>query len=163
DAVAAKYVGTPPLRGADDQRQLWAGLASGEVDVVASDHVGLTMAQKHQSGDTFETVPKGVANLETLAPMLYSEGVVRGRISLHQFVKLVSTNPAKIFGLYPQKGVIAPGSDADLTILNPADQRTLTAAAMHSASDWELFDGTLISGWPAYTISRGDVVYDGAT
>lgn len=163
DAVAAKYVGTPPLRSTEDQRQLWAGLASGEVDVVASDHVGFTRAQKHQSGDTFETVPKGVANLETIAPMLYSEGVVAGRISPRQFVKLVSTNPAKIFGLYPQKGVIAPGSDADIMIFNPADERTLAAAAMHSASDWELFEGMRVTGWPAYTISHGEVIYDGAT
>jgi dihydropyrimidinase len=162
DAVAARYVGTPPLRDVDDKDQLWLGLASGDVDVVASDHVGFTLAQKHQPGDTFENVPKGVANLETIAPMLYSEGVAAGRITLERFVQLISTNPAKIFGLYPRKGAIAEGSDADLMILNPADKRTLTATDMHSASDFELFEGITVNGWPAFTISRGEVVYDGS-
>jgi len=161
DAIAARYVGTPPLRDHDDKDELWAGLASGEVDVVASDHVGFTLAQKHQPGDTFENVPKGVANLETIAPMLYSEGVVAGRITLDRFVKLVAENPAKIFGLYPRKGAIAPGSDADLMILDPSDHRLLTATKMHSASDFELFEGMTVKGWPAYTISRGEVIYDG--
>lgn len=161
DAIAARYVGTPPLRHSHDQEQLWAGLASAQVDVVASDHVGFTLSQKYQPGDTFETVPKGVANLETIAPMLYSVGVQSGRLTLAQFVRVISENPAKIFGLYPQKGLIAPGSDADLCIFDPTDHRTIEAATMHSAADWDLFEGIEVVGWPAYTISRGQVIYDG--
>jgi dihydropyrimidinase len=161
EAIAARYVGTPPLRTEKDMAALWEGLASGEIDVVASDHVGFTSTQKYQLGDTFETVPKGVANLETIGPMLYSEGVRTGRLTLKRFVDLVSTNPAKIFGLYPQKGVLRVGSDADFCVFDPSDLRTLAASTLHSAADWELFEGVEVHGWPKYTISRGEVIYDG--
>jgi dihydropyrimidinase len=160
DATAARYIGTPPLRTDSDRARLWRGIAAGEIDVVASDHVGFTAAQKYTAGDTFDTVPKGVANTESLLPMLYSEGVRSGRMTLEQLVRLVATNPARIFGLYPRKGTIAVGSDADLCILDPNDRRTLSGAALHSAADLELFEGWEVVGWPAYTISRGDVIVE---
>lgn len=160
DPTAARYIGTPPLRREEDRARLWEGLAAGEIDVVASDHVGFTAAQKYIPGDTFDTVPKGVANLETLLPMLYSEGVHGGRISLERFVQVIATNPAHLFGLYPQKGTISVGSDADICILDPNERRVLSGADLHSAADLELFEGTEITGWPAYTILRGEVVYE---
>lgn len=160
DPVAARYIGTPPLRTSGDLERLWTALAMGDIDVVASDHVGFTKAQKYRPGDTFDTVPKGVANLETLMPMLYSEGVGRGRLTLERFVQVISTTPARIFGLYPRKGTIAPGSDADLCLFDPLQRRRLSGELMQSAADLELFEGMTVTGWPAYTISRGKVIYD---
>jgi dihydropyrimidinase len=160
DAVAARYIGTPPLRCEGDRARLWDGLAAGEIDVVASDHVGFTAAQKYTAGDTFDMIPKGMANVETLLPMLYSYGVNAGRLSLERFVQVIATNPARLFGLYPRKGAIAKGSDADLCILDPTARRTLSGSELHSDADLELFEGTEITGCPAYTISRGDVVYE---
>lgn len=161
--IAARYIGTPPLRTHEDRARLWDGLVAGEVDVVASDHVGFTAAQKYTPGDTFDTVPKGVANVESLLPMLYSEGVATGRMSLERFVQVIATNPARIFGLYPRKGTIAVGSDADLCLLNPNAHRILSGADLHSAADLELFEGTEVTSWPAYTISRGAIVYERGT
>ena len=160
DSEAARYIGTPPLRREEDRTRLWRALAAGEIDVVASDHVGFTAAQKYTAGDTFDTVPKGVANLETLLPMLYSEGVHGGRITAERFVQVIATNPARLFGLYPRKGTIAIGSDADLCILDPNERRLLSGASLHSAADLELFEGVEVTGWPAYTISRGEIVYE---
>jgi dihydropyrimidinase len=160
DRIAARYIGTPPLRREEDRARLWSALAAGEIDVVASDHVGFTASQKYTPGDSFDSVPKGVANVETLLPMLYSEGVAPGRITLERFVQVIATNPARILGLYPRKGTIAVGSDADLCILDPKARRVLSGANLHSAADFELFEGTEITGWPAFTISRGEVVYE---
>ena len=160
DATAAQYIGTPPLRGEEDRARLWQALAAGEVDVVASDHVGFTASQKYMPGDTFESVPKGVPNVESLLPMLYSEGVHGGRISLERMVQVIATNPARVFGLYPRKGTIAVGSDADLCILDPNERRVMSGADLHSAADLELFEGWEVTGWPIYTISRGEVIYE---
>jgi dihydropyrimidinase len=163
DAIAANYIGTPPLREKEDRARLWNGLETGGVDVVASDHVGFTAAQKYTPGATFDTVPKGVANVESLLPMLYSEGVASGRISLERFVQIIAANPARLFGLFPRKGTVAVGSDADLCILDPTIRRVLSGTDLHSAADLELFAGIEVAGWPAYTISRGDIVYERGT
>ncbi len=160
DDVAARFIGTPPLRSAEDLARMWEALAAGVIDTVGSDHVGFTTAQKYQPGDTFDSVPRGVASLETLLPMLFSIGVREGRISVNRLVQLTATNPARIFGLYPQKGTIAVGSDADLCILDPRERRQLTGATLQSAADLELFEGMGVVGWPAHTISRGRVVYE---
>jgi dihydropyrimidinase len=160
DAEAARYICTPPLRTEGDQNRIWRALESGDIDVVASDHVGFTADQKYAPGDTFDTVPKGVANVETLLPMLYSEGVQRGRISLERLVAAVSTNPARLFGIYPRKGAIATGSDADICILDPAARRRLSSSGLHSAADLELFEGWDLVGSPVMTISRGEVIYE---
>ena len=160
DEVAARYVGTPPLRQESDRDHLWQAITSQEVDVVASDHVGFTAAQKYVPGDTFDTVPKGVANLQSLLPMLYSEAVHRRGLPVERFVQLISTNPARLFGLYPRKGTIAPGADADLCILDPTERRILTSSLLQSAADLELFEGSEVTGWPVYTICRGSVVFE---
>jgi len=160
DREAAKYVGTPPLRSQHDVDRLWEGLVGGEVDVVATDHVGFKMEDKYRVGDTFDDVPRGVANLETSIPMLHSEGVVTGRLTLERMVELTSTTPAKIFGLYPRKGAIRVGADADLCIFDPAATQILADAPRYSASDFEVYAGRRVTGWPRYTVSRGEVVFD---
>ena len=161
DEEAALYVGTPPLRTSADRAELWNALGDGGIGAVGSDHVGFTREQKYRPGDTMHTVPKGVANMETMLPMLYSEGVHTGRISLERMVEVVSTGPAKAFGLYPQKGVIREGSDADLCILDPRARRTVRSDALHSNADFDLFDGVEVVGWPVFTIARGEVVFEG--
>ena len=161
DEVAARYIGTPPLRTAADRDRLWSALADGTIDTVGSDHVGFTAAQKYRPGDTFDTVPKGSASVETLLSMLYSFGVLAGRISVERLVQLVSTTPARIFGLYPRKGTIAIGSDADLCLFDPLARRRLTGSGLHSAADLEPFEGMYVTGEPAATISRGTIVYEG--
>ena len=158
DREAAKYVGTPPLRRPDDRERLWGGLTSNEIDVVATDHVGFAMADKHRCGDCFDDVPRGVANLETLIPMLFSEGVLKRRITLEHMVRLVATNPARIFKL-ASKGVLAVGADADICVLDPEKTQTLPLRPGHSASDFDVYAGYEVTGWPRYTISRGEVVF----
>ena len=105
---------------------------------------------------------QGVADLETSLPMLYSTGVLGGRISLEQFVAVTSTNPAKLFGLYPQKGTINVGCDADMVVWDNEETRIIDGASMHSRSDYSPYDGFKVTGWPKYTISRGEVVLDGS-
>ena len=157
----AKYTGAPPLREPADVRAIWAGLQNGEVQSVCTDHAPWTLRQKLDPSLTVATVRNGVADLETLMPMLFSEGVNTGRITLDRFVELTSTNVAKLFGLYPRKGTIAVGSDADLVIWDPHLSRTVDGASMHSRAGYSVYDGRKVQGWPVYTISRGDVVLDG--
>jgi dihydropyrimidinase len=159
DADAALFIGTPPLRDQADRNRLWTALGSGEIDTVGSDHVGFTRAQKYQPGDTFETVPKGMANMATMIQMLYSEGVLKNRLTMEQLVAVVAENPARIFGLYPRKGAIAVGADADLCILDPALTRPVSARAAHSAADFDVFEGWQVTGWPVQTVLRGQVAY----
>ena len=161
DEVAARFIGTPPLRDAADRDRLWAALADGTIDTVGSDHVGFTKEQKYRPGDTFETVPKGSASVETLLPMLYSVGVREGRITPERLVQLTATNPARIFGLYPRKGTVSVGADADLCVFDPRSRRRLSGGLLHSAADLEPFEGMEVAGAVAYTISRGTVVYEG--
>jgi dihydropyrimidinase len=155
-----KYTGAPPLREAADLAAIWAGLAGGEIQSVCTDHAPWTLRQKLDPSLTVATVRNGVADLETLMPMLFSEGVRAGRISLARFVELTSTNVAKLFGLYPQKGTIAVGSDADVVIWDPEASRTVDGASMHSRAGYSVYDGRDVRGWPVYTISRGEIVLD---
>ncbi len=156
----AKYVGAPPLREATDVRAIWHGLRSGEIQCLCSDHAPWTLDQKLDPVLNITTVRPGVADLETLMPMLYSEGVRTDRISLSRFVELTSTNTAKLFGMYPQKGTIAIGSDADLVVWDPEARRTIDGSTMRSNAGYSVYDGREVQGWPAYTISRGEVVLE---
>jgi len=106
------------------------------------------------------TFRQGVADLETLLPMLFSEGVVKGRVSLHRFVEVTSTNAARLFGLFPKKGTIAVGSDADVVIWNPTTTQAVDSEKMETESDYSPYEGWKVTGWPEVTISRGEVVYD---
>jgi len=155
-----KYTGAPPLREAADLAAIWAGLAGGEIQSVCTDHAPWTLRQKLDPSLTVATVRNGVADLETLMPMLFSEGVRAGRISLARFVELTSTNVAKLFGLYPRKGTIAVGADADVVIWDPVASRTVDGASMHSRAGYSVYDGRHVRGWPVYTISRGEIVLD---
>ncbi len=160
ESDGAKYTGAPPLREQSDVDAMWAGLRSGDIQAVCTDHAPWTLRQKTDPSLTVATVRNGVADLETLMPMLFSEGVRGGRITLERFVELTSTNVAKLFGLYPQKGTIAAGADADLVVWDPERSRAIDGAAMHSRAGYSVYDGWRVTGWPRYTVSRGDVVLD---
>jgi dihydropyrimidinase len=156
----AKFVGQPPLRDQADVDALWEALRSGDLSTVCTDHIPYLSAVKRDPAHTFATIPPGVSNLETLLPMLYSEGVRKGRISLPRLVQLVATNPARIAGLAPRKGTIAPGADADLVLFDPRLTRVVRAADMHSAADYDPFEGWQVTGWPVMTIARGEVIVE---
>jgi len=155
-----RYIGSPPLREPDDQAALWAGLADGSVHTVGSDHAPWSLRDKIDDALDVTTARQGVADLETIMPMLFSEGVAAGRLSLARFVALTSANPARLFGLYPRKGTIAPGSDADLVVLDPGLRRTIDGRSMHSNADYSVYDGRTVRGWPRFTVSRGEVVFE---
>jgi dihydropyrimidinase len=154
EANGAKYVGYPPLRSAEDRDAIWAAIADGTIDVVATDHCSWSLERK-LAADRFTRMPPGMSNLETLVPMLYSEGVSKSRISLSRWVDLIATNPAKIFGMYPRKGAIVEGADADLVIFDPAQKVVINSREMHSRADYDPFEGFEVTGWPKMTISRG--------
>jgi dihydropyrimidinase len=155
---APKYVGAPPLRDQSDRDALWRGLAAGEIDTVCSDHAPWTLADKLDPELTVLTARQGVADLETLMPMLYSEGVAAGRITLDQFVELTSANAARRFGLYPRKGAIAVGSDADLALWDPDEVKTIDGARMQSRAGYSVYDGWTVRGWPRHVLRRGQPV-----
>lgn len=155
---AARYVGAPPLRDQSDRDALWRGLGAGDVDTVCSDHAPWTLAAKLDPALDVVTARQGVADLETLMPMLFSEGVVTGRISLDRFVELTSASAARLFGLYPRKGAIAVGSDADLALWDPQERRVIDGARMRSRAGYSVYDGWTVQGWPRFVIRRGEVV-----
>jgi dihydropyrimidinase len=155
---AAKYVGAPPLRDQTDREALWRGLAAGEVDTVCSDHAPWTLAAKLDPALDVVTARQGVADLETLMPMLFSEGVAAGRISLDRFVELTSATAARLFGLYPRKGAIAVGSDADLALWDPQQRRLIDGSQMRSRAGYSVYDGWTVQGWPRFVIRRGQLV-----
>lgn len=156
-----RYTGAPALRSEHDRRRLWDGLAAGDVQTCGTDHAPWRLAQKLDSALDVRTARQGVADLETMLPMLLSEGVRTGRISLSRFVELTSTNPARLFGLYPRKGTIAVGADADLVAWDLGETRTIDGARMRSRADYSVYDGWEVTGWPAYVVSRGEVVLEG--
>jgi dihydropyrimidinase len=158
EADAGKYVGAPPLRDQSDRDALWRGLAAGEVDTVCSDHAPWTLAAKLDPALDVVTARQGVADLETLMPMLFSEGVLTGRISLDRFVELTSASAARLFGLYPRKGAIAVGSDADLALWDPAERRVIDGARMQSRAGYSVYDGWTVQGWPRFVIRRGQIL-----
>jgi dihydropyrimidinase len=153
-----KYVCWPPLREADDQAALWQGLESGEIQTYATDHTTWMAGQKMDPSLSFAEIPGGVSNVQTSVGMLYAEGVRAGRIPLTTFVAVTAANPAKLFGLWPRKGCLAVGSDADLVAIDPDRPFRVTAAAMYSRSDFEPYEGYQARGWPVLTMSRGEVV-----
>jgi dihydropyrimidinase len=153
-----RYIMCPPLRTPRDQAGLWQGLA-GDIDTVATDHCPFFFeTQKTLGRDDFTQCPSGVPGIEERIPLMYSEGVAKKRISLRRFVDLCCANPAKIFGIYPQKGVLAPGSDADIVIIDPGRRLVLGKELLHENTDYTAYEGFEIQGWPVCTISRGEVI-----
>ena len=154
------YVGQPPLREQRDQDALWAGIASGSVHVLGTDHVAYRRDEKMDPSETISRHRAGLNNLQVVRPMLYSEGVVQGRISEERFVAVTSTNAAKLFGLYPRKGTIAVGSDADIVLWDPDETRTIRDEDMFSGAGFSVYSGWEVTGWPVLTLRRGEVVYE---
>jgi dihydropyrimidinase len=153
-----KYLMCPPLRTPGDQEGLWKGLQA-DIDTVATDHCPfLFETQKVLGKDDFTQCPSGAPGVEERIPLLFSEGVGKRRISLRRFVDLCCTSPAKIFGLYPRKGVIREGADADLVIIDPEKKVTLGKTALHGRADYTAYEGFELTGYPVCTISRGDVI-----
>ena len=157
---AARRVMSPPFRDKRHQDSLWAGLAAGSLQVVATDHCAFTTAQKRFGLGDFTKIPNGTGGLEDRLPMLWTHGVATGRITMNEFVAVTSTNIAKIMNMYPKKGAILVGADADIVVLDPAKGKTITAAAQQSAIDYNVFEGKAVMGLPRYTLSRGKVVVD---
>jgi dihydropyrimidinase len=155
----AIYTGDPPLREKSDADYLWGALARGTVNVVDTDHVGYTREDKlDPSLDIINHRPAG-NYLQVQLPLLYSEGVRKGRITLERMVALTSTNPARLFGLYPRKGTIAVGSDADIVIWDPNLKRTIRDEDQLANAKFSIFSGWEVTGWPVVTVRRGEVVY----
>jgi dihydropyrimidinase len=155
------YVGQPPLRRAHDVVALWEGLARGVIDTIATDHAPWTRRQKLDPSLNVARLRPGVNNLQVMLPMLYSEGVGKGKLSLQRFVAVTSTNAARLFGLYPRKGTIAVGSDADLVLWAPTETRRVRGSALFSRAGFSIYEGTEVTGWPLATIRRGEVVFEG--
>ncbi len=153
-----KYFGQPPLRTQADQDALWEALANGEINTVATDHAPWMYADKVGDHLDIRTIPPGVADLDVMLPMLWSHGVDTGRISRSRFVEVSSSNAARLLGLYPQKGVIAEGSDADIVLWDPRLEKEIRAANFQSKSDYTPYEGWRNTGWPVMTISRGEVI-----
>ena len=147
----------PPFRNKQHQDSLWAGLASGSLSVVATDHCAFTTAQKRSGIGDFTKIPNGTGGLEDRMPMLWTYGVATGRITMNEFVAVTSTNVAKIFGMYPRKGAVAVGSDADLVVWDPQKEKVIGAAHQQSAIDYNVFEGKAVKGLPRYTLTRGFV------
>lgn len=138
---AIKYMMAPPLRREEDNRALWQGLRDGTVQVVATDHCPFTIEEKQENTADFRNCPGGVSGVEERMPLLFSEGVLKDRISLERFVQVTSANPAKIFGLYPGKGSLLPGSDADVVLIDPTRQRTFAKENLHTACGYSPYEG----------------------
>jgi len=157
----AKYVMSPPLRDRRAQERLWRGLASDELQVVATDHCPFRMRdQKTLGRDDFTKIPGGVPGIETRLSLLFDGAVGGGRFDVRRFVAVTAANPARIFGLHPRKGVIAPGSDADIVVFDADRQLTLSAATLHMRVDYSPYEGRVVRGVPELVLSRGRPVVE---
>lgn len=164
DFCGAKFVCSPPPRDKSNQLAVWKALASGLFDIFSSDHAPYNFESsqgKKTSGvcPPFSHIPNGIPGIETRLPLLFTEGVMTGKITLQKFVALTATNPAKLYGLYPRKGTIAIGSDADLVIWNTACNFTLHNSDLHHAVDYTPYEGHLMRAWPSFTILRGSILW----
>ena len=165
----AKWVCSPPFREKSDQEALWRAVATNDLQVISTDHCdfwyegggdGRTAGKELGKGD-FSKIPNGVPGIEDRMMVLYAHGVRGGRFSLNRWIELCCTNPAKLFGIYPQKGVIAPGSDADIVVWDPEATHTISAKTHHQRTDYNLYEGMKVTGRPVVVLSRGNVIVEG--
>jgi dihydropyrimidinase len=160
DFEGARWVMSPPLRQKKDRETLWAGINQGLVNVVATDHCPFMWEQKKMGEKDFSKIPNGHPAIENRMELLFSEGVNKGRITLNKYVEVACTNPAKIFGMFPRKGTIAVGSDADILIFDPGKKHTLSANTHHMNVDYSGYEGWEVTGKVKTVILRGEVVID---
>jgi len=159
---AARRVMSPPFRNKKHQDSLWAGLMSGSLSVVATDHCAFTTEQKRYGVGDFSKIPNGTGGLEDRMPMLWTHGVGTGRLTPNEFVAVTSTNIAKVLNCYPKKGAILVGADADIVVWDPEKSKTISAESQQSAIDYNVFEGKEVKGLPRFTLTRGQVaVHDG--
>jgi dihydropyrimidinase len=156
---AARRVMSPPFRDKSHQDSLWAGLASGSLQVVATDHAAFTTEQKRMGLKGFPSIPNGTGGLEERLAVLWTKGVETGRLTPNEFVAVTSTNIAKILNVYPRKGAIVEGADADVVVWDPKLSKTVSAASQKSIIDYNVFEGMRVTAQARYTLSRGDVVW----
>jgi len=156
----AQYVMSPPLREPADQEALWRGLAGGDLQAVATDHCPFTLAEKARGRDDFSKIPNGAPGIETRMMLLWDGGVRAGRIDAQRFVELTAAAPARIFGLWPHKGTIAVGSDADLVVWDPEHEQRLSVETLHMRVDYSPYEGRVVRGGPRVVMSRGEVIVD---
>jgi dihydropyrimidinase len=157
----AKYVMTPPIRDKANQEKLWRGLQFNDLQVVSTDHCPFCFKEQKELGrDDFSKIPNGGPGVENRMSLVYNGGVASGRISVNRFVEIVSTNAAKIFGLFPKKGTIAVGSDADIVIFDPNEEFTISAKTHHMNVDYSCYEGWKVKGATKTVLARGEVVID---
>jgi dihydropyrimidinase len=150
---------SPPFRDKAHQDSLWAGLQSGSLQVVATDHCAFTTEQKRIGLDDFRKIPNGTGGLEDRMPVLWTAGVNTGRLTKEEFVAVTSSNIARILNIYPRKGAIAAGSDADIVVWDPAASKTISAKSQLSRIDYNVFEGYACTGAPIVTLSRGKIAW----
>lgn len=155
---AQHYIASPPLRPKNECDQLWKGIIENSIDTIATDHCAFTVQQKKKGQYDFTKCPNGLPGVEERLPLMFSECVAKNRTSLNHFVELISTTPAKLFGLFPKKGCIAKGADADIVIIDPKRHIRLTHSQLHSNAGYTPFEDFVVKGWPIFTLSRGKIV-----
>jgi dihydropyrimidinase len=154
-----KYILSPPLRSAKNNESMWRGIRLGYIQVVATDHCPFSIATDKQKGrEDFSKCPNGLPGVEERLPLMFSEGVMKGRMSINKLVEVCCSNPAKLFGIYPNKGTLMPGSDGDIVIIDPEKEVTLTRDMLHSNVDYTAYEGFELKGYPVMTLSRGEVI-----
>jgi len=156
---AAAHVMSPPFRSKENQEALWRGLQSGNLQTTATDHCCFCADQKAMGKDDFTRIPNGTGGVEDRMAVLWHHGVGSGRLTANEFVRVTSTNAAQIFNLYPRKGSVSVGADADLVVWDPAASRTISAKTHHQKVDFNIFEGMTVKGVPSHTISQGRVVW----
>ena len=159
-SMAARYVCAPPLREREDQDALWKALSDGTIQTISTDHCSFTLAQKDAGRGDFTRIPGGLPGVETRGILLYSEGVAKGRISAPQMCALLSETPAKLYGAFPKKGILAPGSDADIVVLDPDAQGRITAADQAANVDYSPYEGFITQGKIDQVYLRGHLTVD---
>jgi dihydropyrimidinase len=158
---AGNYVYTPPPRPKRNQPILWDAVRTNDLQVISTDHCGYTRDQKALGKEDFRHIPNGAAGMENRLHMIHHFGVREGRLTLNRMVELLCTNPARLFGMYPKKGTLAVGCDADVVVFDPEKRHTITARTHHSATDINIFEGTEVVGSPEIVLRRGEVIVDG--